>query len=127
MVIMARKGQTRGPDTGRQGAQSSPGVQLAGQDQSSGSPGGNGENAAGRFSLQPEPELSPQEIAERAYQIFEREGRPDGQDQEHWFRAERELQSERARSVQSAPSSTRQLRPEEAPRSARQHLQSPAP
>lgn len=32
-----------------------------------------------------------QEVQLRSYQIWEREGRPHGRDQEHWFRAEREL------------------------------------
>jgi hypothetical protein len=54
------------------------------------------------------------EIAERAYQIFEREGRIDGRDMDHWLQAERELRSEREK---------RQLAPSEAPRSARQHQQ----
>ena len=35
--------------------------------------------------------LSTEKIAERAYQIWLASGRPDGQDQEHWFQAEREL------------------------------------
>lgn len=30
-------------------------------------------------------------IAERAYLIYEREGRPDGRDREHWLLAEAEL------------------------------------
>jgi hypothetical protein len=32
-----------------------------------------------------------QTVAERAYQIWEASGRPDGHDQEHWLRAEQEL------------------------------------
>jgi len=35
-------------------------------------------------------------IAERAYHIWEMEGRPDGKDIDHWLRAERELASEMA-------------------------------
>jgi hypothetical protein len=34
---------------------------------------------------------SPSEIAKRAYHIWEREGRPHGRDQEHWYAAEREI------------------------------------
>ena len=34
------------------------------------------------------------EIRQRAHQIWEREGRPDGMDREHWVRAERELAQE---------------------------------
>lgn len=32
-----------------------------------------------------------EEIAQRAYEIWTREGRPEGKDQEHWLRAEEEL------------------------------------
>ena len=32
-----------------------------------------------------------QQVQLRSYQIWEKEGRPHGRDQEHWFRAEREL------------------------------------
>lgn len=32
-----------------------------------------------------------QEIAKRAYALWEREGRPDGRSVEHWLTAEREL------------------------------------
>ena len=35
------------------------------------------------------------EIAARAHTIWEQCGRPEGCEQEHWFRAERELQKER--------------------------------
>ena len=57
--------------------------------------------------------LSADEIAERAYQIFEREGRMDGKDMEHWLQAERELRNERERrsgglTAQNAPRSERQ-------------------
>jgi hypothetical protein len=34
-----------------------------------------------------------QEIAARAYALWEQEGRPDGRSIEHWHRAERELAS----------------------------------
>jgi hypothetical protein len=33
-----------------------------------------------------------QQIRERAYQIWESEGRPEGNSTEHWYAAERELQ-----------------------------------
>jgi hypothetical protein len=33
-------------------------------------------------------------IAKRAFEIWDREGRPEGRDQEHWFRAECELREE---------------------------------
>jgi hypothetical protein len=56
--------------------------------------GGGGAAEAGRELLQ---EVSymrkapASEIAERAYRIWEREGRPDGRDLDHWLRAEREV------------------------------------
>jgi hypothetical protein len=38
---------------------------------------------------------SPEEIARRAYQIYETEGRPHGRSAEHWRRAELELMQSR--------------------------------
>jgi hypothetical protein len=38
--------------------------------------------------------ISHEDIAERAHKIWEREGRPLGQDLDHWLRAEQELQCE---------------------------------
>ena len=32
-----------------------------------------------------------EQIAQRAYEIWEREGKPEGKEQEHWFKAEEEL------------------------------------
>ena len=40
---------------------------------------------------------SNEKIAERAYQIWQASGRPDGKDQEHWFQAERELRAQPGR------------------------------
>ncbi len=39
------------------------------------------------------PEQKEQAIRERAYAIWEEEGRPDGKDLEHWLRAEAEINS----------------------------------
>ena len=36
-------------------------------------------------------EVNPDEIARRAYEIWQSEGSPEGCDQQHWFRAEQEL------------------------------------
>jgi hypothetical protein len=36
------------------------------------------------------------EIRERSYQIWEKEGRPDGLAWDHWLRAEAELQAKEA-------------------------------
>jgi hypothetical protein len=40
------------------------------------------------------------EIAALAYQFYEREGRPEGKDQEHWFRAEAAIVPEAQRASQ---------------------------
>jgi len=42
-------------------------------------------------------------IAQRAYEIWEREGYPVGSDQEHWFRAERELRSQATQEQETKP------------------------
>jgi hypothetical protein len=39
-------------------------------------------------------EMNSEEIARRAYSIYEREGRQEGKDFEHWMRAEAELREE---------------------------------
>ena len=40
--------------------------------------------------------VSPEQIAKRAYEIWEGSGRPDGQDAAHWFQAEAELSAQTA-------------------------------
>ena len=45
------------------------------------------------------------EIRQRAYQIWEREGRPMGRDREHWLMAERELAYEQGKPVLTEPQS----------------------
>lgn len=40
-------------------------------------------------------------IANRAYQIWEREGRPDGKDMDHWLQAEREVAAEGKRTAKT--------------------------
>ena len=64
--------------------------------------------------------ISPEDIAARAYQIYEREGRVDGRDAEHWFQAESELRAERQQPQGSMQSGSQASQPTE-PRSARQH------
>jgi len=44
------------------------------------------------------------EIQFRSYLIWEREGRPQGRDWDHWFRAEAELAREQASTAKSAVS-----------------------
>ena len=63
--------------------------------------------------------ISTEEIAARAYEIYEREGRGDGRDMDHWLQAENELRAERQN--RGTNPETRQ----DSPRSARQLQQSP--
>ena len=46
-----------------------------------------------------------EKIRERAHQIWEQEGRPDGLEQEHWERASREVDAEEGNDG-NAPSTT---------------------
>jgi len=45
-------------------------------------------------------------VRERAYQIWEREGRPEGREDEHWAQAEREIESEGAAGSSSGDAAT---------------------
>jgi|SRR4051812_9532472 hypothetical protein len=67
--------------------------------------------------------ISPEAVAARAYDIYEREGRIDGRDMDHWIRAEAELRAENAnRSAQgNVPGSPAAPRQQDVPRSMRQH------
>ena len=47
-------------------------------------------------SIQSEPKPTHEEIARRAYEIFEERGRPHGRDQEHWLEAEAQLKAPKA-------------------------------
>lgn len=68
--------------------------------------------------------FSNEEIAERAYQIYEREGRTDGRAMDHWLQAESELREERQnRSTSAANTQSPQSR-QDLPRSARRHHES---
>jgi len=40
-----------------------------------------------------------EQIARRAYEIFEQRGRPEGRDQEHWLEAEAQLRAESGRNA----------------------------
>jgi hypothetical protein len=44
------------------------------------------------------------EVRERAYALWERDGRPEGQAEQHWFRAEAELRAEGRGPSQAAAS-----------------------
>src|SRR5262245_47686033 len=96
---------------------------------------GNGSNA-NRTGAH-DNKISQEQIALRAYQIYEREGRGDGHDMEHWLRAEQELRLERQNQMpeEEMPSDRREAlaqRPEqpvqrqEQARSARRHTQASA-
>lgn len=55
--------------------------------------------------------ISAEEIAARAYTIYDREGRVDGRDMDHWLRAEQELRSERQGAENGSRPSERQVLP----------------
>jgi hypothetical protein len=74
--------------------------------------------------------ISSEKIAARAYEIYEREGRGDGRDMDHWLRAEQELRGERdngepvARNTEGSSTEGNPRNPQNAqnaPRSARRH------
>jgi hypothetical protein len=46
---------------------------------------------AGARTEQREQQLQHSAIASRAYTLWEKDGRPDGQDQSYWFKAEQQL------------------------------------
>ncbi|HEX7860088.1 MAG TPA: DUF2934 domain-containing protein [Verrucomicrobiae bacterium] len=77
---------------------------------------GNGDDSVGNGASI----FSSEEIAARAYQIFEREGRTDGRDMDHWLQAEQELRREREK--RGGPNANA-MNAENSPRSARQHQQ----
>lgn len=52
----------------------------------------------------------PEDVAERAYRIWEEEGRPAGQEEEHWRRAEAELIAEHETTAASAAPATAGVR-----------------
>jgi hypothetical protein len=41
------------------------------------------------------------QIAQRAFEIWEREGRPQGRDQDHWYQAEAELRKDTVRAAEA--------------------------
>jgi hypothetical protein len=79
----------------------------------------------GNGGLQHENGISPEAIAARAYDIYEREGRIDGRDMDHWIKAETELREELASQTRrggnpAGPGSPSAPREQNAPRSLRQ-------
>ena len=61
-------------------------------------------------------------IRERAYALWQEEGRPDGRAEEHWLMAERAVRS--ASSEQAAPATEKKTRRQAAPK--RQQASAPA-
>jgi hypothetical protein len=52
--------------------------------------------AIGKSRTAPDPETKDHKVRARAYDIWEREGRPEGRHDEHWRQAEHELADEAA-------------------------------
>ena len=114
--LMSRKGNKH---HGSEGVETRIGQnQAAAADRGNGSSGNGGSAERGGIGNSTN-QFNSDEIAQRAYQIFEREGRMDGRDMEHWLQAERELRSERERTVGANPENA-----QNASRSARQHQRS---
>jgi len=70
------------------------------------------------------PSVTHSEIAQRAHQIWQQAGQPDGNDSAHWLQAERELQAQNEKSAgaevdrgKSAVSHAARHLPEKAPHS----------
>lgn len=55
--------------------------------------------------------VSAEEVQFRSYLIWEKEGRPFGRDQEHWFRAQAELAEEAATIMAKTPAKRRATTP----------------
>jgi hypothetical protein len=53
-------------------------------------------------------EMESDQIAQKAFEIWEREGRPQGRDQEHWFEAENEIRRNGAKSPAAAKTNSSQ-------------------
>ena len=53
--------------------------------------------AIGKSRAAPDPENDEHKVRERAHDIWEREGRPEGRHEEHWRQAQQELADEAAR------------------------------
>lgn len=64
-------------------------------------------SAAFAYSLALHEETSVLAVARRAYQLWEREGRPQGRDVQHWLEAESEIARELAVAIANAPGAPR--------------------
>jgi hypothetical protein len=85
----AKKRPTRGTPPEREARQARP--------RASGGPEPQSPTAANRSVSRPEPagatRPTHEQIAARAYEIWEAQGRPEGADRENWFEAERQLRA----------------------------------
>lgn len=55
----------------------------------------------------PAPPPTFEDISRRAYELWEKDGRPDGNEQQHWYQAEKELsQGRQARPIPSQSASS---------------------
>ncbi len=114
---MAKKNSEKGQES--QGSMAS--VGASGSSESSGNGNGKGNDrisGGGALGGGREIVASPDEIAARAYEIYEREGRSDGRAMDHWLQAESELRAEKQNRGGSAPNPQSR---QDSPRSARQH------
>lgn len=50
-------------------------------------------------------------IRQKAYEIWERLGRPEGQEQDHWAQAEAEILAEETEGTETVPEDVRDLGP----------------
>ncbi|HTG43086.1 MAG TPA: DUF2934 domain-containing protein [Verrucomicrobiae bacterium] len=82
-----------------------------------------GTHGSSQFERARDGSITDEDIAARAYEIYEREGRGDGRDMDHWLRAESELRTERRKNQPGQQQSTPNSR-QDAPRSARRQMES---
>ncbi len=73
-----------------------------------------------------------EEIAKVAYELYERDGKQDGRDREHWLEAERIVEARRmkpskAESGRERASQVKKTAPKETPLSAKKGQEAPKP
>jgi len=60
-------------------------------------------SSTGTVAMMPDTVLSQDRIRERAYELYENRGREPGQDEQDWFRAEREVLSQERQQIGAVP------------------------
>jgi hypothetical protein len=65
-----------------------------------------------------DPNPTQEQIARRAYEIFEQRGRPEGCDLEHWLEAERQLRAQPQWRAEGRPDAQPEAAPSKGPRRA---------